>query len=39
MFIGERSQPPSDKLGGEISISSHALVCLSLYYIYGVRSA
>ena len=30
--IGERSEPPSDKLGGEIfNISSHTLVCLSLY--------
>ena len=30
-------QPPSDKLGGEISIASRALVCLSLYiYIHYV---
>ena len=34
-IIGERSETPSDKLGGEIFISSRALVCLSLY-IYGV---
>ena len=46
--IGER---PSDKLGGEICIASHALVCLShtiyihinkidsILYIYGVRTA
>ena len=37
VFIGERSEPPSDKLGGEIFIFSCMLVCLSLYiYIYGV---
>ena len=34
-LIGERSKPPSDKLGGEIFISSRMLVCLSLY-LYGV---
>ena len=28
---GEGSEPPSDKLGGEICISSDMLVCLSLY--------
>ena len=39
-LIGERSEPPSDKLGGEICIVSRALICLSLYiYIYGVRTA
>ena len=31
-MIGERSEPPSDKLGGEtFFISSGALVCLSLH--------
>ena len=35
VFIGERSEPPSDKLGGEIFIFSCMLVCLSVYiYIY-----
>ena len=28
-IIGEQSEPPSDKLGGEIFIASHVLVCLS----------
>ena len=28
-LIGEKNEPPSDKLGGEIFIASHALVCLS----------
>ena len=31
VIISERSEPPSDKLGGEIFITSCALVCLSLY--------
>ena len=31
LIIGERSEPPSDKLGGENCISSHVPVCLSLY--------
>ena len=26
-LIGERSEPPPDKLGGDFFISSHALVC------------
>ena len=34
-IIGEQGEPPSDKLGGEIFISSYALVCLSIY-IYMV---
>ena len=34
-FIGDGSEPPSDKLGGEVFIASCAFVlCLSLY-IYG----
>ena len=34
----ERSEPPPDKLGGEICIISRALVCLSLYiYMVYVR--
>ena len=28
--VGERSEPPSEKLGGEIFIASHVLGCLSL---------
>ena len=47
IVIGERSEPPSDKLGGEMCIASRALVhvCLSLVcmyvcmYVYGVRMA
>ena len=39
MLIGERSKPPSDKLGGEIYISSRALACLSLYEYIGIRAA
>ena len=35
--IGEQSEPPSDKLGGEKKLASHELVCLSIY-IY-VRTA
>ena len=27
MLIGKRNEPPSDKLGGELFISPHALVC------------
>ena len=37
-IIGERSEPPSDKLDGEICIATRALVCiyLSIYiYAYG----
>ena len=30
IIIGERSEPPSDKLGGEIYLASQELVCLSL---------
>ena len=30
-LIGERSEPPSDKLGGEICIATRALVCIYLY--------
>ena len=37
IIIGERSKPPFDKLGGEIFISSRALVCLSLYICGVVR--
>ena len=32
-LIGERSEPPSDKLGGEICIATRALVCIYLYII------
>ena len=41
VFIGKRSEPPSDKLGGEIYISKCMVVCLSpyIYTIYGVRTA
>ena len=36
--LRERSEPPSDKLGGETFISSRMLVCLSLYVSgYGKR--
>ena len=39
-LVGERSEPPSDKIGGEIFISSCALVCLSCEYIIKyVRTA
>ena len=31
IFIGERSEPLSDKLGGEICIATRALVCIYLY--------
>ena len=34
MIIGERSEPLSDKLGGEICIATRALVCI---YIICVR--
>ena len=37
--IGERSQPPSDKLGGEIFIASRVHCMFAIYYIYGVRVA
>ena len=30
-LIGERSEPPSDKLGGEICIATCMLVCMYLY--------
>ena len=30
LLIGERSEPPSDKLGGEICIATRALVCIYL---------
>ena len=30
-IIGERSEPPLDKLGGETFIASCMLVCLSIY--------
>ena len=30
LFIGERSEPLSDKLGGEICIATCALVCIYL---------
>ena len=33
LVIGERSEPLSDKLGGEICIATHALVCIYLLYI------
>ena len=37
-LVGEQSEPPSDKLGGEIFIASCMLVCLSLYiYMVYVR--
>ena len=31
MTIGERSDPLSDKLGGEICIATRALVCIYIY--------
>ena len=30
-LIGERSEPLSDKLGGEICIATRALVCIYIY--------
>ena len=30
-IIGERSEPPSDKLGGEICIATRALVFIYIY--------
>ena len=30
-LVGERSEPLSDKLGGEICIATRALVCIYLY--------
>ena len=33
-LIGERSKPHSDNLDGELFISSHTFVCLSLYTVY-----
>ena len=35
-MIGERSEPLSDKLGGEICIATRALVCI---YLYNMRTA
>ena len=37
-IIGERSKPPSDKLGGEICIATRELVCIYLYNILGMCS-
>ena len=37
-FIGERSEPPSDKLGGEICIATRVLVCIYLYIYICVRA-
>ena len=40
-IIGERSEPPSDKLGGEICIATRVLVCIYLYiyiYAYGLTT-
>ena len=31
VLIGERSEPTSDKLGGEICIATRTLVCIYLY--------
>ena len=31
VLVGERSEPLSDKLGGEICIATRALVCIYLY--------
>ena len=40
LLIGERSEPLSDKLSGEICIAMRALVCIYLYiYAYGLKSA
>ena len=36
-IIGERCEPPSDKLGREIFISSPTLVCLS-HITYGLTT-
>ena len=36
-IIGERSEPPSDKLGGEICIATRALVCIYLSIYICVR--
>ena len=33
-IIGERSEPLSDKLGGEICIATRALVCIYISGIY-----
>ena len=38
MLFSERNEPPSDKLGGEIFISSRTLVCLSLLLRVSERS-
>ena len=39
VLIDEQSKPPSDKLGGEICISSPTLACLSLYMeSYGLTT-
>ena len=39
IIIGERSEPPSDKLGGEICIATRALVCIYLYiYAHGLTT-
>ena len=35
MVIGERSEPPSDKLGGEICIAARACMYLSIIIAYG----
>ena len=37
-LVGERSESPSDKLGGKVCIASCALVCLSLYIYMGTYS-
>ena len=39
VVIGKRSEPPSDKLGGEIFIATCAIVCIYLYiYAYGLMT-
>ena len=37
LIIGKRSEPLSDKLGGEICIATRALVCIYLYNYICVR--
>ena len=35
-LVGDRSEPLSDKLGGDICIATRALVCI---YLYNMRTA
>ena len=36
-FVGEQSEPPSDKIGGEMFISSRACMFVTIHIYGGVR--